>query len=197
MDRFTAAVAAIDAANALDPNLIAVDGTDQPKELAHADVVERWLRALESEPTELQLLAARAHHLRRWVVPRSSYPHGRAGYLRWRADQKKRHAAEVSSILGEHGYEPAEIERVASLVAKRGLGRDPQVQTHEDALCLTFLELQLDGVGEQLGIDHTISVVAKTLPKMSARGRALAATVPTSPEGAAIVRRAGAAAGID
>jgi len=91
-DRFAAAVAAIDAANDADPVHITVDGVERPKELAHADLVEHWVRTLDPDASELQILAARAHHLRRWIVPRDGYPAGRAGYLRWRTDQRKRQA---------------------------------------------------------------------------------------------------------
>ena len=55
-------------------------------------------RLLEA-PSDALRIAARAHHLRRWEVPRSSYPEGRAGYLRWRRDQKARHAREVADVL--------------------------------------------------------------------------------------------------
>lgn len=54
-----AAVAAIDAANAEDPNVVVVDGVERARELAHADVVERWVRRLDPAATEAQLLAAR------------------------------------------------------------------------------------------------------------------------------------------
>lgn len=189
-DRYTAAVAAIDAANAADPVRVLVDGVEVAKELAHADVVERWVRTLAPDASELQLLAARAHHLRRWVVARSTYPEGRAGYLRWRADHKKRQAAEVAEILAAHGYTPEEIEQVATIVAKRNLTTDPQVQVHEDALCLAFLELQFDAVASQLGDPHTVDVLRKTIAKMSPSGLAAAGTVAVSEHGASLLAAA-------
>lgn len=189
-DRYRAAVAAIDAANADDPITIVVDGQERPKELVHAEVVERWVRTLDPQADELQLLAARAHHLRRWVVPRTDYPEGRAGYLRWRTDHKKRQAAEVAELLASCGYDEPERERVASIVAKRGLGTDPQVQTHEDALCLAFLELQFDPVAEQLGDERTIDVLRKTMRKMSPAALAAAGTLPLSSHAAGLLAAA-------
>jgi hypothetical protein len=196
-DRFAAVVAAIDEANSADPNRIEVDGVPVAKELAHADVVERWVRRLRPDADELQLIAARAHHLRRWVVPRSDYPEGRAGYLRWRTDHKKRQADEVAATMAEHGYDAEAVDRVATIVTKRGLGRDPAVQVHEDALCLAFLELQFDPVAEQLGDAHTIEVVRKTLRKMSPEAIELAGTIPMSPSGAALLAAAVAASELD
>lgn len=192
--RFDAAVGAIDAANADDPVRISVDGVEQAKELAHADLVERWVRVLDPEADELQLLAARAHHLRRWVVPRSDYPEGRSGYLRWRTDHKKRQAAEVGEILRGAGYDDAEVERVATIVAKQHLATDPDVQTHEDALCLAFLQLQFDELTDQLGDDHMVEVVRKTIAKMSPAGIAAAGSIALSERGGEILAAATAPA---
>lgn len=189
-DRFERAVAAIDAANAADPHQVVVDGVARPKELVHAEVVTRWLRLLDPDADELQLLAARAHHLRRWVVPRQDYPEGRAGYLRWRADQKRRQADEAAAILAAEGYGSDEVDRVAAIIAKRDLRTDASVQTHEDALCLSFLELQLDELTEQLGHDHMVDVARKTIAKMSDRGIEAAATLDLSAQGSAVVRAA-------
>lgn len=188
--RFDAAVAAIDAANADDPVTITVDGVEQAKELAHADLVEHWVRTLDPAASELQLLAARAHHLRRWVVPRSDYPEGRSGYLRWRTEQKKRQATEVGDILLACGYDADEIVRVGTIVTKRHLATDPVVQTHEDALCLAFLQLQFDELAEQLGDDHMIEVVRKTIAKMSPAGLAAAGTITMSEHGGQILQAA-------
>jgi hypothetical protein len=189
-ERFDTAVAAIDAANAEAPVRIAVDGVEKAKELAHADLVEHWVRTLDPDADELQLLAARAHHLRRWVVPRGEYPEGRAGYLRWRTEQKKRQSAEVGDILLASGYDADEIVRVGSIVSKRHLASDPVVQTHEDALCLAFLQLQFDSLTDKLGDDHMVEVVRKTVAKMSPAGVAAAASVTMSEHGAEILRRA-------
>jgi hypothetical protein len=194
--RFERAIEAIDDANAADPNTIVVDGVARPKELAHAELVSAWVRRLDPDASEEQLLAARAHHLRRWTVPRSSYPDGRAGYLRWRADLKRQHASEVADILVAAGYPSATAARVGTIVRKEGLRTDPDVQTHEDALCLVFLETQLADLVAQLGPDRTADVVAKTLAKMSERAIAVAAELALPPTAAAVLaeaaRRAGA-----
>src|SRR5438067_11812028 len=142
-ERFERAVAAIDAANADDPNRITVAGEERPKELAHAELATAWVRRLRPEASEELLLAARAHHLRRWAIPRDSYPDGRNGYLRWRRALQRAHAGDVGRILGAEGYGPAEVARVQEIVQKRRLSSDPEVQAFEDALCLVFLETQL------------------------------------------------------
>ncbi|MBV8979492.1 MAG: DUF4202 domain-containing protein [Acidimicrobiia bacterium] len=163
--RFERSVAAIDAANAGDP---------YGKELRDAALATEWVQRLQPDAGEELLLAARAHHLRRWTIPRSSYPDGRNGYLRWRRELQKQHAADVARILASEGYDDATIERVCEIIQKRRLTSDPEVQTFEDALCLVFLETQLGEFAERHA-DKADDVLAKTLDKMSDEGRALAA----------------------
>jgi hypothetical protein len=177
-DRFAAAIAAVDHANADDPNTVIVDGRVEPKERAHAEMMTAWVQRLDPDATDAQLLAARAHHLRRWVVPRTEYPEGRAGYLKWRADAKRRHADEVAGILRDSGYDDTTIEQTQMIIRKERLKSDPAVQVHEDALCLVFLQTQLADVAAQLGPEKGRDVLAKTLAKMSDRGRAEARQLP-------------------
>jgi hypothetical protein len=179
-DRFERAVAAIDAANAEDPNTIVVHGVRRPKELAHAELMSAWVTQLRPDASDALRLAARAHHVRRWALPRSSYPEGRAGYLRWRRELHERHAADVGAILQQVGYDDATTARVQAIVRKRNLARDPEVQVLEDALCLVFVETQLDDLAAKLERPKLLDVVRKTLDKMSAAGRdaALALDLP-------------------
>jgi Domain of unknown function (DUF4202) len=173
-DRFGRAIAAIDAANAGDPKRIVVGGETLPKELAHARLVTEWVRRMDPEAGEALLLAARAHHLRRWTIPRASFPEGRAGYLRWRRTLQEQHANEVAEILETVGYDAATIARVQDLVCKRGLGSDPDVQVLEDALCLVFIETQFHDIAGRLEPDKLADVVQKTVRKMSPRAVTLA-----------------------
>ena len=174
--RFEQAIAAIDAANAADPHTLVWAGEERPKELLHAELMTRWVHRLDPEAVEAQLLAARAHHLRRWALPRDEYPDGRAGYLRWRKDLNCRHQEDVAALLAPLGYDPVEIGRVQEIIAKASRTVDPQVQTHEDALCLVFLQTQFTSLADRLGDDKTVEVLQHTLSKMSdpARGEALA-----------------------
>jgi len=192
--RFEQAIAAIDAANADDPTRLEWRGETRPKEMVHAELMTAWVERLDPGATEEQLLAARANHLRRWAIPREGYPEGRAGYLRWRRELGKRHAEDVGAILSEHGYPASSIERVQQIVRKEGLKKDPQVQAHEDALCLTFLQTQFDPLADRLGDDHTVEVLRKTLAKMSPRGRSEALELDLGERARALVERALAAA---
>ena len=190
MDRLAAALTAIDAANADDPNVITVDGVARPKELAHAELMTHWVRTLDPDCSEEQILAARAHHLRRWTIPRASYPDGRSGYLKWRTALKRQHADDVGAILRQAGYDDDSVARVQAIVTKRGLGHDHAVQVHEDALCLVFLQTQLDELASRMGDDKTVDILQKTANKMSAAGLEAARGLRFSPSAVALLDRA-------
>jgi hypothetical protein len=173
--RYDAAVAAIDAANAEDPNTVAVRGRELPLALAQGQLAVGWIEQLVDQPDEGLLLAARAHHLRRWQVGRDCYPPGRPGYLRWRRDQKARHAADVAEILEASGCPPAEIERVQRLVRREQVGG---AQAVEDAACLVFIETQLASLAARMDHQLMLEVIRKTARKMSASGLDLVAAIP-------------------
>ncbi len=166
-DRFERAIQRIDEANSADPTVLVVNGRPRPKELAHAEMMTEWVRRLRPEADEALLLAARAHHIRRWEVPRSSYPAGRKAYLRWRTGLHEFHARAAGSILEECGYDTATIARVQQIIRKHGLGRDPDAQALEDALCLVFLDTQLTALIADLPEETMANVVRKTWKKMS------------------------------
>ncbi len=178
--RFERAIAAIDAANAADPTSLTIAGVARPKELVHAEMLTRWVTLLRPDASEELLLAARAHHIRRWQRPRSTYPEGRSGYLRWRTGLATFHAEQAGAILAEAGYESATVARVQSLIRKRGLGTDLETQALEDGLCLVFMETQFEQLSDRVPDDRMVDVLRKTWAKMSPAGRefALALELP-------------------
>ena len=171
----TAAVAAIDTANAADPNIVEWQGREWPRAQLQGVLATGWLDALDPDASDEVYLAARAHHVRRWTIARSSYPDGRSGYLRWRRDLKDVHADVVAEILPGAGVAPASVQRVQALVRKVGLGRDLETQLGEDAICLTFLETQFEELAARLDHDRLVTAVKKTVDKMSEPAVALVA----------------------
>ncbi len=177
-ERYAAAVAAIDAANAGDPTRIVVRGVESPLAQVHGTLAAEWVADLHPDADETWLLAARAHHLRRWELPRSDYEPGRAGYLRWKRDQRRRHANDAGELLALIGYDAPTIERVQALVRRDHLAVDPGSQAIEDAACLAFVETQLADVARKLDRAHLIDVLRKTATKMTPAGAAAIARIP-------------------
>ncbi len=177
-ERYESAVAAIDAANADDPTRIVVRGVEQPLAQVHGVLAAEWVADLHPDADETWLLAARAHHLKRWELPRSSYETGRAGYLKWKRDQRRRHADDAGALLEATGYDAATIERVQALVRRDHLATDAGSQAIEDAACLAFVETQLADVATKLDRTHLIDVLRKTAKKMSPEGAAAISRIP-------------------
>src|SRR5882672_8169535 len=117
MPSFDAACAAIDRANAEDP---------QGREVDYGRRMVDWVRKLAPDASEELLLASRAQHIRRWTVPRSSYPDGRNGYLRWREDLKKFHAETLAGILKDAGYGEESQAKARQILVRKNLATDAE-----------------------------------------------------------------------
>lgn len=181
------ALRTIDQANSQDPNLIGGEPLARHQGQRAAHWVSQLATLAGREAPTAAIVAGQAHHLRRWEVPRSSYPEGRPGYLKWRRDAKIRHAEHVDEILVDFGFaEPARTE-VADLIQRKGLGSNPDTQLVEDAACLVFLETQYDDMIARLDHDHMVTVVARTLKKMSPLAIEQAAGLTLSPAGQVVL----------
>jgi len=97
--RFNQAMALFDAANSLDPNL----DEGQPKELLYAQRMSDMIGRFAPQASEAAQLAVRAQHIRRWTVPRNSYPMNKEGYHAWRSGLYTFHADTAGELLREAG----------------------------------------------------------------------------------------------
>jgi hypothetical protein len=190
MDRFERAIASFDRANAEDPVSIDVGGRRCPRELVQAQRLSAWVERLRPDASEALKLAARCQHIRRWEIPRATYPEGRIGYLEWRKVLSRFHADRASEILREAGYGDATIEHVRTINHKRGIKQDADVQTIEDALCLVFLEHEFDDFAAKHPKEKVIDILQKTWRKMSAEGQKQALALPLSANALALAKEA-------
>lgn len=170
-DLLRAAIELIDAANAQDPNLVFADGAAVAGELLRGRRAHHWLLVVDPAADAAQQLAARAHHYRRWTRPRSAFPEGRAGYLRWRRSANGAQADEVAELLTGLGLERTVVDECRLLMSKQAPAGCGAAASHEDAVCLAFFECDAERVAGELGADRAGPVIAKTLAKMSERGR--------------------------
>lgn len=189
-DRFRRAVAGFDRANAEDPNLETADGSPQPRELLYARRMTAALERFAPDASEVVRLAARCQHIRRWTVPRDSYPPGREGYRRWRTDLGRFHAETAGGILREAGCDEATVARVGALLRKERLKADPEVQLLEDVICHVFLTHYLGPFAAGHDEAKVVDILKKTWRKMSDRGRAAALSLDLAPELRALLLRA-------
>jgi uncharacterized protein DUF4202 len=190
VDPRSRALEAFRAANSADPNTLLDGGQPRPKELVDAERLAAWVERLEPSASEALVLASHCQHLCRWQLPRSSFPDGRLGYLTWRKALARFHADRAAEILRSVGYGEALIEQVRQINLKSGLRTNPDVQTMEDALCLSFLEHELDEFSGKHADDKVVDIIRKTWGKMSERGHARALELPLSSRAASLVARA-------
>ncbi len=171
--RLEAVIAAIDAANAADPERETDDtGASRPAALLYGERMTAELARRDPDASEALRIAARGQHVERWLLPRADYPEGRSGYLAWRTEQARRHAARVSDFMADAGYAPEDVERVARLLRKEDLKRNPETQMLEDVICFVFLRWYFAGFAAKHDADAVARIVAKTARKMSSRARA-------------------------
>jgi Domain of unknown function (DUF4202) len=189
--RFDRIIAAIDDANGRDPNIARIDGRAVPAELLYGRRMSDTLAAMAPDASELLRIAVRGQHIERWTSPRTSYPPGRAGYLKWRSDLKDFHARRLGEIMAAAGYAPHDAARVGALVRKERLRSDPEAQMLEDAACIVFLTHYLaDFMGKTDADDAKLArILAQTWNKMSAQGHAHAGKLDLPPHVLALLKR--------
>lgn len=169
-----AAYAAIDAANAADPGRVPTPEGELPAALVYGQRMTACLASFAPDAALALKIAARGQHIERWSLPRTSYPEGRIGYLKWRHDLKARHAERLAELLAPLGAAPELIARVGALVRKERMKTDPEAQTLEDVACLVFLSYELEAFAAKHDDAKLAGILAKTWRKMSERGHAAA-----------------------
>jgi hypothetical protein len=189
--RFQAALDRIDAANADDPERMTDDaGQSVAGEVLYARRMTRWLHALYPDASEPMQLAARAQHVRRWDVPRDTYPADRIGYLKWRTRLYGYHADVAERILREVGYDDATIARVRSLLKKERIKADAEAQALEDVICLVFLENEFADFAPKHDEEKVVNILRRTWAKMSPVGHAAALNLPMPAKARRLVEKA-------
>jgi hypothetical protein len=190
MDKIDKAFALFDEYNKRSPEHVIWDGEDFPIEYFYSLKLYKWVQKLEPHASESLLLASRSQHIGRWEIPRNSYPEGRVGYLKWRQELSRFHAAKATALMAEAGYDRAEQDKVKEIILKQKLKLNPDVQTIENALCLVFLEFQFDDLISRQSEEKMIDILRKTWAKMSEPGQTMALTLNYSPAGKALLEKA-------
>lgn len=176
-ERFNKTIALFDAANGEDPNL----DEGQPKELLYAQRMTDMIGRFAPDAGEVARLAVRAQHIKRWTVPRSSYPLGKPGYFAWRTGLYRFHAETAGELMRQAGYDEALVEQVKTAISKQDIksNPDPDTQLVEDVSCLVFIEHYMLGfAGQQpdYSEDKWLGIIRKTWKKMSGAARSFATT---------------------
>lgn len=168
--------------HASDPREVTVHGSRMTHSQRYHQALQRWVDKLDPAASDALKLAAASQHLRRWAVPRDSYPMGRAGYKKWRTDLLRRHADEAAEVMTRAGLDADTVAQVRALITKDNLRNDPDMQLFEDAICLAFLECELLEFAAGQSQEKLARILRKTWRKMTDSGqqhaRQLLASLP-------------------
>lgn len=181
LNRYDAVIAAVDAANAEDPRVGDVGGDRIPAELLYAQRMSARLALLYPNASETLKIAARAQHLRRWTMPRSEYPDGKAGYHAWRIACRRMHAETVGRFMADQGYDQSVIDQVGKLIRKEELKSDPDSQRLQNVVGVVFIEHYLDAFAGSHADDKLVGILKKTARKMDAEGIAAISALHLAP----------------
>jgi hypothetical protein len=181
-DRLERVLLQIDTINQEDPHQEYFNGQAFPKEWLYGQRMSRWLERLHADAPESLQIAARAQHIRRWVIPRDTYPNDRTGYLRWRKDLYKFHADTTADVMRPAGYDEDSIERVRFLLLKKSIKSDADSQTLEDCACLVFLEHHLLDFAQKTDEQKLVNILRQTWKKMSPQAQGHALTLHFTPD---------------
>lgn len=162
------ALKAIDAANAADPN----QEEGQPAALLYGQRMSSELERLFPDAPDALRIAARGQHIERWILPRKSYPDGKAGYHSWRRDLARHHADRVGKIMADSGYAADAVDAAERMLRKEGIKRHEDVQALEDVICFVFLKWYFAPFAAKHPEEKVLGIVQKTAKKMSEGGRA-------------------------
>ena len=183
-------LAAIDECNLKDPNQESDQGISYPKEWLYGRRMSERLLQFEPHASEVLQIAARGQHIERWKIPRSQYPMDRVGYLKWRTSLYRFHADRVKVIMQSEGYDQDSIGQVESLLLKKNIKSNQEMQTLEDVICLVFLEKYFLNFSEAQEEEKMISILQKTWVKMSEKGQKEALSLTLSDKASALVQKA-------
>jgi hypothetical protein len=175
--RYLAAIAAFDLANSEDPNKEMADGREYPKELLYAQRMTDMQERYAPDASEAVKLAVRAQHIQRWKSPRSDFPMDKPGYMLWRTGLYKFHAETAGNLMKSVGYDDEMIDRVKTIVSKKGLKTNPETQMMEDVVDLVFIEHYMVAFAcshPEYDEAKWILIIKKTWNKMSEEAHAFA-----------------------
>lgn len=187
------AIKLINTAHSQDIKTEVFNNTEFPAELLYSNRCADWLLKLNPEANELQELAARCQHFKRWEIARNSYPMDRKGYHQWRISLYQYQAEEAGKIIAQAGYSEEEVTTVKKMVSKTDLRKDKDTQLIEDVACLVFLEFYMEPFAaskQEYSEEKWIKIIQKTWNKMSDNAHAFALKIDYPQDILALIQKA-------
>lgn len=170
------AIAQFAAIGSSDPRRVTWQGVELPRQLGESECLWQYLQQLNSSPSPALRLAAHCQHLRRFAYPRDAFAAGRDGYLAWRTHAAQQAADESAGIMRQSGIDETLVAQVVAIMTKQDRRHRADVQTMEDALCLSFLRLDALEFAAKHESTEVLKILRRTWLKMSPAAHELALT---------------------
>ncbi|MFC4722062.1 DUF4202 domain-containing protein [Geojedonia litorea] len=189
-NKFECAIALIDKKNSEDINLYHRFGVKFSKEVLYSMRMSQRLLQFHPNASEALRVAAHAQHICRWKIPREDYSMDKIGYIKWREVLKNMHAALISEILKEVGYDHEFIDRVSFLIQKKMIKKDKESQILEDVICLVFLDYYFEEFAAKHEEEKVVDILRKTWQKMSEKGHEVALKLNYTTKTLSLIKKA-------
>lgn len=180
----------IDKVNKMDPNIVALGDDLFPAEYLYSLRMTKELQAYCPEASDKLQVACRAQHIARWKYPRTDYPEGRDGYLRWRSELYKIHADLTSEIIVKVCGEKEFANQVHDKMVNKAKLNSEGSQIIEDVACLVFLKYYFDEFIKKHEEKKLLNIIRKTWNKMSEEAHKAALKIEFTEEQMALVEKA-------
>lgn len=184
-ENYKAVLSNIDEINSKDPN----KEDFLPGEQLYSQRMLKTLLKLNPEAEDDLKVACYGQHIKRWAYPRSDYPEGKAGYLRWRKELYNIHGELTAECILKAGESRDFAESVKNIMVNKTTGRGDS-QYLEDTACLVFLEYYFDAFIKKHEREKLIKIVVKTWNKMSEKAHEAALKIAYSDEQMALLKQA-------
>ncbi len=142
------------------------------------DTLVRYVELLSARANERAsdalMIAAMCQHIRRWTLARDTYPRTTPGYKRWRSELARMHARMARELALAAAFDEHVAARAEQIILHKAHKSDAEGMQLEDAVCLTFLALELTRFATGRADEEVLEILRKTWNKMSAAGHELA-----------------------
>lgn len=188
-EKFIRIIEEIDRVNKADPTIVSEGDDLYPAEYLYSLRMTKELQVFCPEASEQLQIACRAQHIARWKYPRTDYPEGRAGYLKWRSELYEIHAELTKDIILNITNDEDFANIVKTKMANKVREKSGPSQIIEDVACLVFLKYYFDSFIKKHEEDKLLNIIKKTWSKMSEEGHKAALKIDFTEEQKTLIER--------
>lgn len=165
------------------------ENCDDKSEVLYSKRMLETLLDFDTQAEDDLKIACYGQHIKRFAYPRSDYPEGRAGYLKWRKELYTIHANLVEDCILKANGSKQFAESVKNIMINKVTGKGKS-QTFEDVACLVFLKYYFNDFAVKHEESKLVTIIQKTWNKMSDKAHEAALKLKFTDEQMALLKKA-------